>query len=46
MIKTYVTLGVLPKDHHNFKSIALKRGKQLKDLFHDMVEKEMKNEVV
>lgn len=45
-MKTYVTLGVLPKDHNNFKKIALKRGKQLKDLFHDMVEKEMKDEMV
>jgi hypothetical protein len=42
----YVALGVLSEDHNNFKRIALKTGKQLKDLFHEMVEREMKNEMV
>jgi hypothetical protein len=43
-MKTFTSIGVLPEDHQMFKQLALKKDMKLYDLFHEWVEREMKND--
>ena len=39
-------IAVRPDDHEKFKQLAFRKKKKLVALFHEMIEEEMKNEVV